>query len=117
MDIFPKKIKLLIDIQFFIFILRLTIFLYSSVSSKGLGKILFHEYKVGARRNYEAADTALLEHFGETVDRPLGDIALGRSGDKGANINIGLYVQTDAQWKWFCSFITSARMQELMGND
>ncbi|OJJ66154.1 hypothetical protein ASPBRDRAFT_138669 [Aspergillus brasiliensis CBS 101740] len=69
------------------------------------------------RDNYDASDATALATFGDTVNRPLGDIALGRSGDKGGNINLGLYVQTDEQWKWFRSFMTRAKMQELMGTD
>lgn len=49
--------------------------------------------------------------------RPLGDIALGRSGDKGANVNIGLYVHTAVQWDWLRSFLTRNKMKELMGKD
>ncbi|KAJ6145489.1 hypothetical protein N7470_009384 [Penicillium chermesinum] len=69
------------------------------------------------RDNYDPSSPASLSSFGETVNRPLGDIALGRSGDKGGNVNIGLYVQTDEEWKWFRSFMTRAKMQELMGRD
>lgn len=69
------------------------------------------------RENYEASNATPLVNFGETENRPLGDIALGRSGDKGGNVNIGLYVQIDEQWQWFRSFMTRAKMQELMGND
>ncbi|CAI4213075.1 unnamed protein product [Parascedosporium putredinis] len=46
-----------------------------------------------------------------------GDIALARSGDKGANVNIGLYVQTDEQWAWFRAFMTRDRIKSLMGRD
>jgi hypothetical protein len=47
----------------------------------------------------------------------LGDIALGRSGDKGSNINCGLFVRTDAQWEWLRSYLSHEKMKELMGKD
>lgn len=54
--------------------------------------------------------------------RPLGDIALGRSGDKGANVNCGLYVPaaedpTGEKWDWLRAFMTKAQMRKMMGSD
>lgn len=72
---------------------------------------------LAARETYEPTNPADLQSFGPTENRPLGDIALGRSGDKGANVNIGLFVQTAEQYQWFRSFMTSKKMQELMGKD
>jgi hypothetical protein len=46
---------------------------------------------------------------------PLGDIALGRSGDKGANVNFGVYVHTNEEFQWLRSFMTKKQMQQLMG--
>ncbi len=72
---------------------------------------------LAARDNYETSNPAELASFGPTVDRPLGDIALARSGDKGANVNIGIFVHTDEEWDWLRSFLTRSKMQELMGTD
>lgn len=69
------------------------------------------------RDNYEPTNPVELSSFGPTTMRPLGNIALGRSGDKGANINIGLYVQAADHWDWFRSLMTVRKMQELMGKD
>ncbi|KAK5994826.1 hypothetical protein PT974_03212 [Cladobotryum mycophilum] len=69
------------------------------------------------RLSYETANPISVDSFGPTVLRPLGDVALGRSGDKGANINIGLFVQTAEQWEWFRSFMTKDRMRQLMRKD
>ncbi|KAL1880860.1 hypothetical protein Plec18167_003395 [Paecilomyces lecythidis] len=69
------------------------------------------------RANYETENPVSIGQFGPTVMRPLGDIALARSGDKGANVNIGLFVQTAEQWEWFRSFMTRPKMQKLMGKD
>lgn len=69
------------------------------------------------RENYETKNPVPLAEFGATQSRPLGDIAFARSGDKGANVNFGLYVQTAEQWDWLRSFMTSNKMQDLMGKD
>lgn len=47
----------------------------------------------------------------------LGDIALARSGDKGSNLNVGLFVQTQPQWDWLRSFMKVAQFRELMGEN
>jgi hypothetical protein len=70
-----------------------------------------------SRESYDPTNAVDLGSFGLTEMRPLGDIALGRSGDKGGNVNIGLYVQTSEQYEWFKSFMTRAKIQELMGKD
>jgi hypothetical protein len=44
-------------------------------------------------------------------------LSLARSGDKGANINIGLFVRCASHFPWLQSFLTRARMAEVMGND
>lgn len=69
------------------------------------------------RDNYETKSPVSLNSFGSTTPRPLGDIALARSGDKGANVNLGLFVQTAEQWEWFRSFMTRDRLKQLMGKD
>lgn len=47
----------------------------------------------------------------------LGDVALGRSGDKGGNLNFGLFVQNQDQWDWLRSYMTLSRVQELFADD
>jgi hypothetical protein len=69
------------------------------------------------RHDYPPTNPKPLSSFGETTIRPLGDIALARSGDKGANINIGIFVHTDEEWDWLRSFLTKEQMQKLMGGD
>lgn len=68
------------------------------------------------RVNFETRNPADLSSFGETVIAPLGDVALARSGDKGANVNFGVYVHTQEEWDWLRTFMTKAKMQELMGS-
>ena len=73
---------------------------------------------VEKRSNYNPApDHSSIATFGPTRSVPLGDIALARSGDKGANVNIGLFVTSREVYTWFRAYMTRARMQELMGDD
>lgn len=67
--------------------------------------------------NYDTSNPVPLHTFGETVDAPLGDLVLGRSGDKGANVNCGLYVHTDMEWDWLRTFLTRDKMRQMMGAD
>jgi len=72
---------------------------------------------VQARDNYEPVNPVPLESFGPTESRPIGDIVLGRSGDKGGNVNCGLYVQTSEEWNWLRSFLTRDRIKGMVGKD
>jgi len=73
--------------------------------------------KLGPRENFETAHPADLGTWGATRKARLGDICLARSGDKGANINFGLFVRRADQYPWLQSFMTRVRLQELMGDD
>jgi hypothetical protein len=75
---------------------------------------------LAARESYDAPgtdDIGAFSGFGPTRTVPLGDVALARSGDKGANVNIGLFVRTDEAWRWFRLFMTRQRLKTLMGDD
>lgn len=54
---------------------------------------------------------------GPSVRMRLGDVALARSGDKGSNLNCGVFVQTPKQWDWLRSTLTRAKVKALMGED
>ncbi|OAX78731.1 hypothetical protein ACJ72_06958, partial [Emergomyces africanus] len=69
------------------------------------------------RKNYNTVSPVDLSTMGPTTRMRLGDIALARSGDKGANINFGVFVRSAGQWDWFRSFMTRERMRELLGED
>ena len=45
---------------------------------------------------------------------PLGTIVGARSGDKGGNANVGVWVRTDAQYAWLSNMLTVSRLQELL---
>ena len=51
---------------------------------------------------------------GPTRRLPLGTIAGARSGDKGGGANIGLWVHTDAQYRWLAHTLTVERLRELL---
>ncbi|WP_418953466.1 acyclic terpene utilization AtuA family protein [Streptomyces cinnabarinus] len=45
---------------------------------------------------------------------PLGRIAGARSGDKGGNANVGVWVRTDAAWRWLAHELTVDRFRQLL---
>jgi hypothetical protein len=69
------------------------------------------------RPNFETSGPIDIKSLGFTKTVRLGDVALGRSGDKGANINFGVFVRDASAWDWFRTYMTSAKLQELVGDD
>jgi len=51
---------------------------------------------------------------GPTRDVPLGAICGARSGDKGGNANVGLWVRTPDAYRWLASFLTAERLRALV---
>ncbi|MCW1823928.1 exopolyphosphatase [Mycolicibacterium conceptionense] len=51
---------------------------------------------------------------GATRRAPLGTIAGARSGDKGGSANVGVWVRTDAQWRWLAHTLTVGKLRELL---
>lgn len=49
-----------------------------------------------------------------TVQRPLGSVAMARSGDKGGSANIGVWVSTDDAFAWLADLLTIDRLQALL---
>lgn len=45
---------------------------------------------------------------------PLGRIAGARSGDKGGNANVGVWVRTDDQWRWLAHALTVDELKRLL---
>ncbi|GAC1531370.1 MAG: DUF1446 domain-containing protein [Acidimicrobiales bacterium] len=50
----------------------------------------------------------------DTVDAPLGCVAGARSGDKGGNANVGLWVETDDAYGWLVAMLTVERIRTLL---
>ena len=51
---------------------------------------------------------------GPSVLRPLGHLVHARSGDKGGNANVGLWVADDRAWPWLRDLLTVEKLQELL---
>ena len=51
---------------------------------------------------------------GATRDLPLGTICGARSGDKGGNANVGLWVRTPEAYAWLTSSLTLERFRALL---
>ena len=51
---------------------------------------------------------------GPTTDVPLGRLVGTRSGDKGGDANLGVFVRTDAAWAWLDDFLTVDRLRALL---
>ena len=64
----------------------------------------------------EVPEPALPQPYpdGDTRRVPLGTIALARSGDKGGNANIGVWVRTPEQWRWLVHALTVDELRTLL---
>ena len=51
---------------------------------------------------------------GDTAMVPLGRIAGARSGDKGGDANVGVWVETDEAFGWLVGFLSESRFRELV---
>jgi hypothetical protein len=53
--------------------------------------------------------------FGPVRTVPFGQVAYARTGDKGANANLGVWTRDAAAWPWLAAFLTAERLRELLG--
>lgn len=67
------------------------------------------------RHSYDPQVERVFE--GPIKDIRLGEVVFARSGDKGSNLNLGLFVPNPAHWDWLQSYMTISRMQSLLGTD
>src|SRR5262249_28938211 len=51
---------------------------------------------------------------GRTREAPLGTVCGARSGDKGGNANVGLWVRTPEAYRWVVGFLTIDRLRALL---
>jgi hypothetical protein len=51
---------------------------------------------------------------GELVDVPLGEIVHARSGDKGGDANLGVWVRDREAWEWLNSTLTTEELRRLL---
>jgi len=66
------------------------------------------------RPHETAPDSPALADATDTRRIPLGVIAGARSGDKGGNANVGVWVRTAAEFSWLDGYLTADRLAELM---
>lgn len=69
------------------------------------------------QQTYETNNPVDLSTFGETARVPLGYTVHARSGDKGSDCNVGFFVRNSDEWDWLRSYITVAKIRELLGED
>ncbi|KAM0536457.1 hypothetical protein ACHAP6_007139 [Verticillium nonalfalfae] len=67
--------------------------------------------------SYETESPANLEDFGPTTRGPIGWVAMGRSGDKSSNCNLGLFVRHDDEWNWLRTIMTTKQLRSMLGKD
>lgn len=72
---------------------------------------------LGPRENYDTAHPIDLSKFGPTVRVPTDIVVLGRSGDKGGNVNLGLFVHEADEYEWLRTYFSRDRLQQLIGDD
>jgi hypothetical protein len=53
----------------------------------------------------------------ETVPGPLGSIVHSRSGDKGPDANVGLYVRNEDEYEWLRHTFTIKKFKEILGEE
>ncbi|MFE0672027.1 acyclic terpene utilization AtuA family protein [Streptomyces sp. NPDC058867] len=51
---------------------------------------------------------------GPVTRAPLGRVAGARSGDKGGDANVGVWVRTDEEWRWLAHELTVDRFRQLL---
>lgn len=77
--------------------------------------------ELAPRENYDAASPRALSSFGPSKTVPFGDVVLARSGDKGANVNVGFTARKTYDnaevWEWLRSLLTRDKLKEMMGDD
>jgi len=61
-----------------------------------------------------AGETPAIGSAGGTVRLPLGAVAGARSGDKGGNANVGVWVRSPEAFTWLDSYLTADRLAELV---
>jgi hypothetical protein len=68
----------------------------------------------GARADRDGQPSAEPGSGQPTQRVPLGTIAGARSGDKGGNANVGVWVVTPAQFAWLDGYLTTERLRDLL---
>lgn len=72
---------------------------------------------VSQQESYETSDPIDISTLGPTTRAPLGYVVHARSGDKGSDCNVGLFVRYREEWDWLRSLLTVDKIRELLGED
>ncbi|KAL6160070.1 hypothetical protein ACJQWK_09319 [Exserohilum turcicum] len=67
------------------------------------------------RASYDTSDP--IELTGPFRKLRLGDVALARSGDKGANLNFGVFVDCKEKWDWLRTYLSRAKVSAMLEQD
>ncbi|OAL34486.1 hypothetical protein AYO20_06329 [Fonsecaea nubica] len=71
--------------------------------------------------DYQPANPVSLSSFGPTVKAPLGLAVYARSGDKGANVNVGFFIprglHESEKFEWLRSLLTTERLRVLLARE
>ncbi|MDR2988428.1 MAG: DUF1446 domain-containing protein [Nocardiopsaceae bacterium] len=62
----------------------------------------------------DQAASAAAPRASQTRQAPLGLVAGARSGDKGGNANVGIWVRTNDQFRWLDGYLTTERLATLL---
>ncbi|EEY22248.1 conserved hypothetical protein [Verticillium alfalfae VaMs.102] len=69
------------------------------------------------RDSYDTPSPSISALRGDLRKVRLGDVALGRSGDKGSNLNFGLFVHRHDEWEWLRTYMSIDRVKTLLGDE
>jgi len=70
-----------------------------------------------SQSTYETTSPKSLSSFGATNRVPLGYVVHARSGDKGSDCNVGLFVRNADEYEWLQSLLTVDRIRQLLNED
>ena len=85
------------------------------VRPDGSTTVIGHTPPAPTRGSTEPDDAAApCVNPGPTVRAPLGAVCAARSGDKGGNANVGLWVRTPKQYAWLRGYLTVERFRQLL---
>ena len=73
-----------------------------------------HRDPDGGKSQAAEASVFIPGEIGDTVMLPLGRIAGARSGDKGGDANVGVWVESEEVFGWLVGFLTESRFRELV---
>ena len=72
----------------------------------------------GAQKSYEPTPVERrVGSYGPTSNVPLGYVALGRSGDKASDADVGFFVRYDDEWDWLKTLLSTETFIKLLGKE